>query len=276
MNLRLVAGTAMVLSMLLVSCDSPPTTTTADTDSLTSAQATVDALAAAQPSGGIPPHFRSDTRAEIVRGEGDFDVNAYFGVLTHLSAEPGWVIDYLYQVNGMGGSPFVYARPADHAPYTSFDEYAAATDEGQAGATGERDYSRDYLGHIRIDDTREGYFQFVALMMMGDQFYLLWHAGYNDRAIVADKEALEKTISAAGSAFENSDLPANVQERARQLDLTPAVAFPDDSTAIVRVVTFTMWGGFIETAYTISRRFPHTILGQEAKILIEYDCGVQF
>ena len=64
-------------------------------------------------------------RWTIVRTDGDFDVNAYFGVLTHLSVEPGWVIDYLYQADGMGGRPFIYARPADRAPYASFDEYAA-------------------------------------------------------------------------------------------------------------------------------------------------------
>jgi hypothetical protein len=207
-----------------------------------------------------------------VRAKGDFDVNTYFGVLTHLSVEPGWVIDYLYRMDGMGGKPFVYARPVDHEPYASFDEYAATAGEN----TDTRDYAHEYLDHIRTDDTRDGYFQLVALMIMADQFYLYWHAGYDDTTIVGDKEALEKTMVAAGTAFEGTGLPKDVQKRARKLDLTPTVAFPDASTAVVRVMTFSMWGGFAESKYTFSRQYPHAMVSKETKILIEYDCGVQF
>ncbi len=274
MNLKLVAGMAMVLGVLLTSCGSPPATTSSD-DAVTSAQAIVRAVAGVQPSGRIPDHFRTDAPAEIVRNADDFDVAAYFGVLDHLSVEPGWVVDYLYEMEGIGGRPFIYARPADRAPYTSFNEYVAEAPPS-GPETAERDYSTDYLSHIKIDDTREGYFQFVALLMMGDQFYLYWHAGYNDGAIVGGEEALEMTISAADSAFENAGLPGSVKKQARRLDLTPTVEFPDDSTAVVRVVTFSMWGGFEESKYTISRQFPHTILREDSETLIEYDCGVQF
>jgi hypothetical protein len=278
MNLRLVAGSAIVLSILLASCGSPPGTTTqppGNPDDVTSAQVTVNALAAAKPSGNIPAHFRTHDIGDLVRQEGDFDVNAYFTVLTHLSVEPGWVIDYLYRMRGMGGGPFVYARPADRAPYSSFDEYVAAAGGATSAGAG-KDYSRDYLEHVKIDDTREGYFQFVLLMMMDDQFYQYWHSGYNDTAIVGDREALERTMAAAGSAFEGVRVPGDVQEAARKIDLAPTVEFPDASTAVARVVTFSKWGGFIEHEYTISRAFPHEVLDETSRTLVEYDCGVQF
>ncbi len=274
MNLKFVTGAAMLLGILLVSCGSPPTTTTLSQDALPSAQAAVNALVAAQPSGDIPQHFLADMPAtvDVVRIDGDFDVNAYFGVLTHLSVEPGWVIDYLYQADGMGGRPFIYARPADRAPYASFDEYAATA----GGNADTYDYPHEYLNHIRTDDTREGYFQFVALMMTGEQFYLSWHAGYNDDTIVGDKEALEKTMTAAESAFEDTEIPSSVKKQARELDLTPTVGFPDESTAVVRLITFSKWGGFTESKYTISRQYPHGKLAEETKVLVEYDCGVMF
>ena len=46
----------------------------------------------------------------------------------------------------------------------------------------------------------------MALMIMAEQFYLTWHAFYNDTTIVGDKEALEKTMTAAESAFEGTEI----------------------------------------------------------------------
>ena len=67
-----------------------------------------------------------------------------------------------------------------------------------------------------------------------------------------------------------------MKKQARELDLTPTVEFPDESTAVVRLITFSKWGGFTESKYTISRQYPHGMLSKDTKILIEYDCGVQF
>ena len=290
MNLRpagrlgmcLSVGACVCLSLLITSCvslepDGGQSTTTTlknDPDAVAAAQAAVDALAGVQP-GGIPDHFRPEEPAEITRTEGDFDVNAYFGVLEHLSMEPGYVLDYLYVYDGMGGYPFIYARPSDSLPYASRDEYVASvTEEGQAPDEN-RAYSEDFLEHIVVDDTREGYFQLVALRIMAKQFYLYWHAGYNDTRLVCDEESLERTLSSADSAFEGGGLPSSVARKARKIDLEPTVEFLDDSTALVRVVTFTMWGGFAEVRYTISRQFPHTV-SSEAETLVEYDCGVSF
>jgi hypothetical protein len=273
-------------SIVVVTTEKKPSVTTTSESTTTSRspsgplavadpQAIVDTLAAVQSSGDIPAHFRNG-QGDIVRDQSDYDVNACFAVLTHLSVEPGYVVDYLYEMEGIGGSPFVYARPADRAPYASVDEYAALTPDEGRSATGERDYSREYLNHVEIDDTREGYFEFVALSLLGDQFYLYWHAGYNDTTVICDETKLERVMSAAGAEFGGNGLPADVQSQARRIDLAPTVVFPDGSTAVVRLVTFTMWGGFIERKYTISRQFPHAILDEASTTLVEYDCGVMF
>lgn len=279
MNPLLAVGSMIVICLSLASCGTQPATTSLDPanpDVVPSAQATVHALAAARPSGDIPAHFTTDIPADVVRNADDFDVNDYFKVLTHLTVEPAWAIDYLYEMDGMGGGPFIYARPADQAPYASSEAYVAATAEAAGDTGADRDASREYLSHIRVDGTREGYFQLVALMTMADQFFLYWHANYNDNVIVADQEALEALLKETGSAFESDELPSDVRNRARKIDLTPTVAFPDDSTAVVRVVTFSKWGGFIESTYSLSRTFPHTVLDETHTTLVEYDCGVQF
>ena len=49
-----------------------------------------------------------------------------------------------------------------------------------------------------------------------------------------------------------------------------------DDTVLVKVVTFSNWGGFIQRSYTISRDFPHKVLQVERETLVEYDSGVQF
>jgi hypothetical protein len=271
MNLRVVSCLAVCLCAVMVSCVSltSGSTTTLDTtpdpDAVQSAQETVVAIAGVQP-GGIPEHFTQGGAGEYPREEGDFDPNSYFGVLDHLSMEDGYVLEYLYVFDGMGGYPFLYARPSDKAPYTSSDELVADLGENT-------DY---YSQHIQIDDTREGYFQFVALHMMADQFYLWWHAGYNDTTIVFDEESLERALANTEASFEGVDVPNSVKRRARNLDLQPTVEFTDTTTAVVRLVTFSMWGGFTEARYTISREFPHSITDVETVVLVEYDCGVQF
>ena len=271
MNSRLLGCLVICLCILAASCSSLKP----NANAVQGAQATIEAVAKVQPS-GIPDHFIPEEPAQTPRAADDWDVNAYFGVLTHLSVEPGYVIDYFYSYDGMGGHPFVYARPADKAPYASFEEYLADVPGGAPDSATQSEYADEYLDHIVIDDTREGYFQFATLRIIDNQFYQFWHAGYNDTTIVCDGEGLKQTLSAAGAAFEGASVPNSVRRAAGKIDLTPTVEFQDGSNALVRLVTFSKWGGFTEARYTISREFPHSVIDSETKTLVEYDCGVSF
>lgn len=252
---RRLLGLGIVL-LVLGSCSPWPTPAS------TAWQQTVDALAALRP-GQVPSHL---LRADAVKDGSEFDPNAYFTVLTHLSLEPGYVLDYVYYYDGLGGLPVLYVRPADQPPYENYTAFSAA-----AGSPAQARSS--YLDYVHADGTPESFFELVVLRINGGQFYIFWHAGYNDARLVCDRAHLEKLI--AGLEDGDLSLPAGVIRSARKLDYTPTVEFQDDKVR-VRVVTFSMWEGFVEEVYTLHRAFPHTLLDVQRKVLVPYDSGIQF
>jgi hypothetical protein len=107
---------------------------------------------------------------------------------------------------------------------------------------------------------------------MGEQFYLAWHAEYNDREVVSSPYRLKEIIERLNEEY--IPLTKEQQEDVLQLDVTPRVKFVGDK-ALVRVVVFTKWGGFYERIYTIDRNFPHKMVDEDVQ-LIPYMCGVVF
>lgn len=199
-----------------------------------------------------------------VKQGGEFDVNDYFEAFTHISMEEGYALDYVYQVDSLGAFPILYARPTDQPAYASANELPADTQW------------TDYLNHISIDDSEQGYFEFVALDIMARQFYLDWHANYNDTEIVCDKKAVNEIVADINDGSFGAPFDASQQVQARTLtDIEPLVKLTDDS-AIVEIITFTKWGGFYRLIYTVSRSFPHAILDVKTENILEYDCGIVF
>lgn len=221
------------------------------------AQNTVEAVTALRDSGSPSPDF---LRGLVDGTEEGFDANEYFSVLSHLSIEDGYTLGYMYYLDeDFGGHPILHARPSQ---YATLAEYIKAEQPDLPP-----DHS--YLDHIRIDGTAEGFFEFVVLRIVGEQFYLYWHSARDDAQIVCSEEGLDALLDA------NPRLPSDVKRSARSLDVVPEVEMGDD-TVLVRVVTLTKWGGFIQRSYTIGRDFPHKVLEEERETLVEYDSGVQF
>ncbi len=134
---------------------------------------------------GLPDHFNS---GEPFRKAGDFDPNRYFAILKHLKIESGYTLDYVYYLDELGGKPLVYARKVGDPPFQSYDEFLESIGQERSG---ERSYINlpnafDYLQKIQVDGTEASYFQFDILAELGDQFYLSWHALYNDFIILCD------------------------------------------------------------------------------------------
>src|SRR5688500_7420774 len=102
----------------------------------------------------------------------DFDVNQYFDVLTHISMQEGYTLDYVYQIDSLGGYLLLYARPVDQPPYASI----LAIPEGTQ--------LPDFRVLLEVEDLERGYFERVVLDIMANQFYLFWHANYNDTLIL--------------------------------------------------------------------------------------------
>jgi len=232
----------------------------------------VDGVAALWTDLSFPEHL---LEADAVKTGKEFDVNTYFSVLDHLSVQPGYVLDYVYDFNGSGGSPVIYARSEAQDPYLTFSQYYADT---IGDLTWEEwfEVSRfEYLDHIQVDDTAEGFFQYVVLRKMGTQFYLVWHANYNDDWIICDRDALEELLASLAEPEFGLALSPELQDQARTLDIAPRIEIGEDAVE-VRVLIFTKWGGFIEERYTIARSFPHKVIKEETETIVPYDCGINF
>ena len=208
---------------------------------------------------------------DSVRLAGWFDVHEYFAVLDHLSMEPGYVLDYLYHVSGSGAQPYLYAREINSPPFHSLTELV----EKRGAAVTDLPY--DYLKHVQTDGTSASFFQYVVLRILGGQFYLWWHANYNDRVIICARDGLENLFSETDSfaARYGQSLSPEFQNAARQLALAPMVQFNRDMVT-VSVVVFTKWGGFIGETYTISRAFPHVIRDITTKTLLSWHINLTF
>jgi hypothetical protein len=223
-------------------------------------QDTVDALSSVKAGQVIPDHLLTENAERI--GE-EFDPNLYFTALDHLSMEEGYILDYVYYYDGMGGRPVLYAlNKGQQSPFRTYEEFATSPQ-----------YADAFLDHVQADGTAESYFQLVLLSITGGQFYLDWHANYNDTRVVCDTEALETLLNKVGSV--GNEMTAATKARARRIDLEPIIEIGANSVS-VQIVTFSKWGGFFRETYTLRRDFPHTFLDVEAEELVPYDCGIMF
>jgi len=247
---KLLSTMVLLIVVVCVSCSG--TSTTLDP---AYTRETVEAVAALRPIGHSDTEFLQGLVDGTVEG---FDTNAYLDVLTHLSVEEGYTLGYSYYLQeDFGGHPILHARPQT---YGSWAEYIEAEQPDLP-----EDHS--YLDHVVVDGTAEGFFEYVVLEIMGDQFYLYWHSGANDAEIVYNRARLWEIVK------EHPKLPYGAKLRARTLNVTPVVKVLDD-TVVVQVVTFSNWSGFVQQSYTIRRDFAHKVLELERKTLVEYKTDV--
>ena len=220
---------------------------------------TISAVGNLQP-GDIPQHlFETGSK----RGD-EFDVNDYFKVLTHISMQDGYSLDYVYQTDFLGSLPLLYARSESQAPYVSMKEVP------------ENMQRTDFREYLEVEDTEQGYFEYVVLSIMANQFYLDWHANYNDTRIVCTRKEVNTIVASASSGGFGTEMDRAQRAKARAMkNIEPAVQLTENN-AIVELITFTKWGGFYRQTYTVSRSFPHTIVDVKDENLVPYDCGIVF
>jgi hypothetical protein len=236
-------------------------------------QATIDALSALHGEQELPEHLME---SEAVKTGEEFDANEVFAVLSHLSMEPGYELDYVYCYDGLSGWPVFYARPQDQAAYRTCSAlFAEADSDGGEGGEAAADPWRAYLNRVQVDGTPEGFFELAVLDVMGGQFYLYWHAGYNDDQVLCDQAALEGIVAEFDEGGQYLPFTTEQRKAALALNVQPRIEFGTD-TVTVRVVTFSKWGGFEERVYTVERAVPNRILGEERTTLVDYMCGTMF
>jgi hypothetical protein len=188
-----------------------------------------------------------------------FEANEYFTVLTHLALEDGYVLDYVYYAPGSFGAPYLYAQREGEPALGNYSEYQETNVE-------------NFLNHIQVDGTAEGYYELAVMSIMGAQFYLSWHAEYNDWEVVSSRERQEAIIEFLNEKYH--PLTEEQVESILQLDVTPRLKFEGDKVR-VQILIFTKWGGFYEREYTIDRDFPHQMIYEDIE-LVPYNCGIVF
>ena len=255
------------------------------------------------------PEHLSLGKSDQRRFVGEFDTMSFFRVFTSISMQDGYVLDYVQTQWGMGSGPQLYTRQTTVGPYARPVELAARDtmlkSNAVAAASVQFDHWREvvlsagdcgeseaamlalcrelthitldgsgdeYLAHVVIPDRPIAYLECVALYLLGEQFYLGWHAGYNDTRIVCTRTALAQLLS-------EPDVSATLNEDDRfvlsSIDPTPSMRELGDAVHL-SLVTFSKWGGLTRRRYVITRRFPHALTVGAADSLWEHICGGDF
>ena len=254
----ILAVFALVLSNLACRTLVPGPKTTGQYESI--CRESVSGVNALRANLEFPKHFQDE---HPVKQGGEFDPNSYFDVLTHLKMQPGYSLDYVYMFDGMGGLPLLYARALDQAPFGTDSDYFAAKPP-------------DYRSSVEVDDSAEGYLQFAILSEMAPQFYLFWHANYNNIQVLCGSSDIESVIEAHKKDDFGLPLDAMQVLKARSISHPDPEIVLEADQVVVKLVIFTDWGGFLRRTYTISRAFPHELLDVQDEILVEYNCGIMF
>ena len=192
-----------------------------------------------------------------------FDVGRYFEVLTHLSMQEGHTLRWVYREDDLGGSPVLYALPAGKEPFASLAEVPAGVELPSP------------FEHLRADGTERSFFELVVFRIMAGQFFLVWHAAYNDAQIVCDADAAQAIVEGINAEGFCTKLSAAQQAQVRAVSAVEPQVRLTAGSAIVEVVVFSKWGGFSRHTYTILRSFPHRIEVQRES-LVRYRCGIIF
>jgi hypothetical protein len=255
---RLVVVAALTTAMVACQSDVPAHTDTSDLGCGT----VTAAVQAMHENLTLPPYF---SEPNAVKRGGEFDANRIFEALPHLKMRDGFTLDYVYHQDRMGGYPKLYVRPVAQPPYVNEAAFEAAVAKPP-----------DYLTFVTPRDSPEGYFEFAVLAMTANQFYLDWHANYNDWQVVCGSDGVEKIIGDLnGETPFDKPMTAEQQQAARVIpEPQPSVTMTDE-TATVTMLVFSKWDGLKRRTLTIDRN-DHSIRDERDEPLVEYDCGVRF
>jgi hypothetical protein len=202
-------------------------------------------------------------RKKPVRTGAEFDPNTYLEILSHLSLKAGYILDFAYAYHeGLGGHPCLYARPADDAPFDSMTQHQAWEQKHTVS---------DYLV---ADGTPESFFELVVFREVANQFYLYWHAAYNDLRIITEVEEVAKIVTTLNEMGPVKFDPAET-DAARVLNPEPQIELTETSASVI-YCTFTQWGGFTLQQEVFSKVHPHLLLCSDVLQTAKYNCGIVF
>ena len=198
-----------------------------------------------------------------IRSANDFDPNVYFTVLTHLGITPGYTLDYAYYFDGNGGHPCLYFRKAGEKQLGSFAEYTVWQKKN------------DLLSFMVTDDTPDGFFQLIVFRRLAGQFYLYWHANYNDTRILTTAEDIEAIISSVSRDGFGTEFTEEQISALRTVNACPTVELSVNQASVTYCL-FSRWGGLTRLRESYHRLPPHLMFSQQVLSRVEYLCNVDF
>jgi len=178
----------------------------------------------------IPEVFRNGKEVSIHNAEA-FDVNDFLSVFDRVKLQDGYVLDYIYAVDNLGGAPLIYSRKLTDKPLSNSQDYCKTFNIFPFPLLGQEPSkinSSPYLNNIQFENSNIGYFQFALFCMTVRRFYLHWHANYNDRRYVIAKYVLNNII------YDNVG-NCNKEEviLLRSIDFRPKLIIEKDSAEII-------------------------------------------
>jgi len=193
--------------------------------------------------------------------DGSLDIERIFGVLTRLSVEKGFLLDWDYCGSpGFDGYPVLYSRRTDEVPCDNLDTLGSHEND-----------DREFPFRVVCDDTPAGFCELGIFRILGDQFSLFWHANYRRRCVICGEASLARLRSWG----ELAEVPESVLTRVRAVDLNPTITVSADVVS-VGFVSFSSWKGFVYEETDFKRGRPHRVVATRARVLAEYDCGIIF
>jgi hypothetical protein len=196
-----------------------------------------------------------------------------FNILDHLHMADGYRLAYYYHYDSMGAYPVLYAIEIDQPFILSEKDYQEERPQCFSQENGWE--ICNYLQFVVVDGSPLSYLQLIQLSMMGNQFYLNWHANYNDCIPIATIEELHHLVDDLSKTDFGIPLTQRQIRKALSIDPEPVVNIRNEITTM-RIVWFTHWGGFFETTYQINTNGATTITDEEITPLLEYDCGIRY
>ncbi|MCD6567656.1 MAG: hypothetical protein J7K94_02855 [Dehalococcoidia bacterium] len=123
-----------------------------------------------------------------------FDVNRFLEVFDRIRVEDGYMLDYVYSNDVWSGEPLLYARKITSRPLSSEEEYCRLFPDAKRAGLGRIDSGGylPFLNSVEFEKSASGFFQFAVFYHAVRQFYLYWHACYNDLMFIFTHSQLEQ------------------------------------------------------------------------------------
>ena len=209
----------------------------------------------------------------------DVDFEEYMKYFDKLTVDPNWIIES-FCLRGVGRS-YIVAFENQSVRSTVFTKATNVYQEDDTVIV-YLDYnilqkyqdSIHYTTAIHVENSLMGWFQFMTFYIIGDIYSLFGQANYYHRDIVCSKHQIVKLIQSTSYDYYYDNLYL-IKNEVLAIDFTPEIEITDDLVT-VRLVIFDPWEGFTEKKYSITTGWPHKVKSSESKVLLEYNCMIDF